>query len=110
VKLDVRKQFFDERLTVKVGGKVNIEGEEQRSENLQRVAGDVVILYDLTEDGRFKLKGFNTTEYENMFEGELRKTGVGIIYNRDYYHLRNLFQADSLDRRRKSSDNDLIVE
>jgi len=105
VKLDLRKQFFDDRLTVRVGGKVNIEGEQERSNNLQRVAGDVVVLYDLTEDGRFKLKGFNTTEYENMLEGELRKTGVGIIYNRDYYHFRNLFQADTLDRRRKKSDN-----
>ena len=92
VALDVQKQFLNERLTVQVGGKVNIEGNERQANNMNRLAGDVRVLYDLTEDGKFKLKGFNTTEYENIFEGEITKTGVGIIYNRDIYSLSDLFK------------------
>ncbi|MFW5820324.1 MAG: translocation/assembly module TamB domain-containing protein, partial [Bacteroidota bacterium] len=100
VALDVRKEFLNERLTVQVGGKVNIEGDERMANNMNRLAGDVKVLYDLTEDGRFKLKGFNTTEYENIFEGEVTKTGVGFIYNRDIYSLSELF-----NQKKKENDN-----
>lgn len=99
VALDVQKEFLDERLTVQVGGKVNIEGDERQASNMNRLAGDVRVLYDLTRDGRFKLKGFNTTEYENIFEGEITKTGVGIIYNRDIYSLSDLFNQKKEEKR-----------
>ncbi len=101
VALDVQKEFLNERLTVQVGGKVNIEGDERMANNMNRLAGDVKVLYDLTKDGRFKLKGFNTTEYENIFEGEVTKTGVGVIYNRDVYSLSELFNL-----KKKENDNE----
>lgn len=100
VALDVEKQFLNERLTVQLGGKVNIEGEEQYANDMNRLAGDVRVLYDLTGDGRFKLKGFNTTEYENIFEGEITKTGLGIIYNQDIYKLPDLF-----NQKKKENEN-----
>ena len=92
VALDVQKQFLNERLTVQVGGKVNIEGNERQANNMNRLAGDVRVLYDLTEDGKFKLKGFNTTEYENIFFVYFTKTGAGISYNRYIYSLSDIFK------------------
>ncbi|MFW5821200.1 MAG: translocation/assembly module TamB domain-containing protein, partial [Bacteroidota bacterium] len=100
VALDVQKDFLNERLTVQVGGKANIEGDESQTNNMNRLAGDVRVLYDITPDGRFKFKGFNTTEYENIFEGEITKTGVGIIFNRDIYRLSDLF-----NRKKKENGN-----
>ncbi len=102
VALDVRKEFLNERLTVQVGGKVNIEGDERVANNMNRLAGDVKVLYDLTEDGRFKIKGFNTREFENIFEGEVTKTGVGFIYNRDVYSLSELFEKNKKENEKSN--------
>jgi uncharacterized short protein YbdD (DUF466 family) len=91
VQIDMQKRFLNDRLSVQVGGKMNLEDEERQNTPFNSLAGNVVMLYDLTPDGRLKLKGFSTTEYENYLEGEITKTGVGIIFNRDYYRLRELF-------------------
>jgi hypothetical protein len=91
VQLDLEKRFFNDRLSVQVGGKMNLEDPTPENTSFNSLAGNVVMLYDLTPDGRLKLKGFSTTEYENYLEGEITKTGVGIIFNRDYQNLRQMF-------------------
>ena len=60
------------------------------------------VFYELTPDGRWILKGFNTTEYGDLLEGEVRKTGLGIIYNRDFYMLSELW------KKQQSNQNDKV--
>jgi hypothetical protein len=94
VQANVSKQLFNERLTVKVGGSANIEDPNQANNNtanMSTIAGDVEIEYKLTENGVYILQGFRKTEYEDVLDGELRKTGVALIFNKDFYHFRNLF-------------------
>ncbi len=107
VEFDVKKQFLNERLTVQVGGKVNVEGRQQRAnEDVSTLSGDVRVFYDLTEDGRWVLKGFNVNEYGNLLEGEIRKTGVGIIYNRDMYKLSDLWSGENQKPTEKQQKED----
>jgi hypothetical protein len=74
-----------------VGGNVELEGERAKQNNASDVAGNINIDYKLTEDGRYKLRGFRQNQYENPIEGEITKTGVGVVYVRNYNKLRELF-------------------
>ncbi len=90
LQLGVSKTLLNDKVTVQVGGNVDIEGEKAKQNNASDVAGNISIEYKLTDDGRYKLKGFRENEYENPIEGELTKTGFGIIYRRNYNKLKEL--------------------
>jgi len=95
LELGVSKQFLNDRITVQVGGDVDLEGEQARAQNVgdiaNNLAGNVSVEYKLTSNGRYRLKGFRKIEYRNILEGELTRTGVGLIYSRDFRKMRQLF-------------------
>jgi len=78
---------------VRVGGNVDLEGERASQNSVNDVAGNVSIDYRLTEDGRYKLKGFRENQYENPIEGELIKTGVGVVFVRNFNTFKQLFHS-----------------
>jgi len=71
-------------LTVQVGGVVDVEGERVKQNSVSNIATDVDLEYKLTEDGRYRLKGFSHNQYEGAIEGQLVETGVGVVYVRDF--------------------------
>lgn len=91
LQIGISKQLFKDKVTIRVGGNVELEGERAKQNNASDVAGNINIDYKLTEDGRYKLRGFRQNQYENPIEGEITKTGVGVVYVRNYNKLRELF-------------------
>ncbi|HSN49864.1 MAG TPA: translocation/assembly module TamB domain-containing protein, partial [Bacteroidales bacterium] len=91
LQLGVSKELMQGRITVQVGGDIDLEGQKASQNNISDIAGNISIEYKLTEDGRFKLKGFRSNEYENPIEGELTKTGIGLIYTKDFNHLKKTY-------------------
>ena len=61
-----------------------MEGEKAKQNSASDITGDVTVEYKLTEDGRYRLKGFRHNQYEGAIEGQLVETGVGIVYVRDF--------------------------
>jgi hypothetical protein len=92
VEVGVKKQLFDERLSVQVGGSVDLEGEKARQNSGGNIAGDVSVEYKLTEDGRLRLKAFRHNQYEGAIEGQLVETGAGILYVRDFNKWNEIFK------------------
>jgi translocation and assembly module TamB len=92
VEIGLKKQLFDERLSVQLGGSIDVEGERARQNQATDIASDVQIEYRLTQDGRFRLKGFRHNQYEGAIEGQLVETGVGIVYVRDFNRWKNFFR------------------
>jgi hypothetical protein len=92
LQIGVSKQLFKDKVTIRVGGNVELEGERAKQNNASDVAGNINIDYKLTEDGRYKLRGFRQNQYENPIEGEITKTGVGVVYVRNYNRLKELFR------------------
>jgi translocation and assembly module TamB len=92
VKLGLSKELLNKRVTVQVGGNVDVEGEKAKQNNASEIAGNMLIEYKLTEDARYKLKGFRKNEYENPIEGELTKTGIGVIFTKDYNTMKELMK------------------
>lgn len=90
----VKKTLFNDRLSVQVGGSVDLEGEKSRQNNVSDLTGDVTLEYQLTDNGRYRLKAFRQNQYEGAIEGELNETGFGVIYTRDFNLWRELFRRD----------------
>jgi hypothetical protein len=95
LQLGLSKEFMNDRIIVEVGGNVELEGEQARSSagnnRASEIAGNVKIEYKLTPNGRYRLKGFRRTEYEDPIEGEVIVTGIGASYSRDFRRMRQLF-------------------
>ncbi len=92
VEVGVKKQLFNEKLSVQVGGSVDLEGEKARQNSKSNIAGDVNIEYKLTEDGRLRMKAFRHNQYEGAIEGQLVETGAGIVYARDFNRWKEFFK------------------
>ncbi|MBS0011014.1 MAG: translocation/assembly module TamB domain-containing protein [Bacteroidales bacterium] len=93
VEVGIKQQLFNERLSVKVGGTVDIEGERALQNQASDITGDVMVEYKLTKDGRFRLKGFRHSQYEGALDGQIIETGAGVSYVRDFNKWKDLFRA-----------------
>lgn len=93
VEVGLKKQLFNERLSVQVGGTVDVEGEKAKQNSASDITSDVTVEYKLVKDGRYRLKGFRHNQYEGAIEGQLIETGIGVSYVRDFNAWKDLFRA-----------------
>jgi hypothetical protein len=100
VEIGIKKQLFNERLSVQVGGNIDVEGEKAKQNSASDITSDVTIEYKLTDDGRYRLKGFRHNQYEGAIEGQLVETGVGVLYVHDFNKWKEFFKAP----KKKSND------
>lgn len=110
VEFGVKQQLFDERLSVEIGGSVNVEGDQGPQDNASEIASDVTVEYKLTKDGRFRMKGFRLNQYEAL-EGQIVETGIGVVYVKDFNRWNRLFKArrnrgDSLNNQNTNETSD----
>ncbi|HEA28823.1 MAG TPA: translocation/assembly module TamB [Leeuwenhoekiella sp.] len=84
--LDVaaQKKLLDDRLIVSVGSEVDLQGSPSANEGPSPVIGNVSLEYLLTEDGRFRVKGFRRNEFENVIDGQLIISGISLIFTREF--------------------------
>ena len=97
VEIGVKKEFFKNRLSLQVGGTIDVEGAAQKSNQSNDLSGNVVVEYKLTPDGRYRLKGFRQNEYEGFIDGQLTETGVGLIYSWDFGKWKELLSPPRKD-------------
>ena len=93
VEIGLKKQLFNERVTVQIGGSVDVEGEKAKQNTANDITSDAMIEYKLTKDGRYRLKGFRNYQYEGALEGQIIETGVGVSYVHDFNKWKELFKA-----------------
>ncbi|MFC4872965.1 translocation/assembly module TamB domain-containing protein [Negadavirga shengliensis] len=93
--LSARKRFFDDRLVVQVGSQIDIEGSSQ-AQGMDRgnaLLGNVSIEYLLTENGRYRLRGFRRNQFESFIDGQLVVTGMSVIFNREFNQFYELWRG-----------------
>lgn len=76
----MKKAFFDDRFVVEMGSNVAIQGYQPANQ----IVGDVAVEYKLTEDGRYRLRGYRRNDFENPVEGQVVITGLGLIFSREF--------------------------
>ena len=92
VEIGVKQQLFNERLSVEIGGSVDVEGDRTSQNSANDITSDVTVEYKLTKDGRLRMKGFRQNQYEGAIEGQLIETGIGVVYVRDLNRWSRLFK------------------
>ncbi len=83
--LTFTKRLFEDRVSVNIGGNVDV-GNEIVTGDKVAIAGDFIVVYNITPDGRFQLKAFNKFDYD-IFLHDYNKVGVGVKISRDFDRL-----------------------
>jgi hypothetical protein len=98
----LRTQLFNDRLLI--DGNFGVRGTSE-SQNTSNVVGDINVEYQITEDGRFRIKAFNRTNDISFLEDNAPYTqGVGIFYRKEFETFRDLFKRNK-DKKKKKSEN-----
>ena len=91
--IGISKKLLNDRLKVTVGSSFGIEGPQQTNQNANNIAGDVSIDYQLSKDGRYKLRAYRVNKYQVALQGEVVETGVAFIMTLDYNKFRELISS-----------------
>lgn len=104
VGVDLKKTFLNDRLEMSMGSNVSLENSSNSATNEQesytQVAGHFVLEYKLTESGKYRVKVFNTTDYDALRQSNVNKTGVGITYKESF---RKLIDKDKKKDKKKNA-------
>ncbi|MEP6793528.1 MAG: translocation/assembly module TamB domain-containing protein [Saprospiraceae bacterium] len=81
--------FFNDRLSVNVGGNYVSGSALEASKGGKYFAGDISLEYWITPDRRLKIRAYNRNEV--TFEGHKNKVGLGLAYRREYDSFSEIF-------------------
>lgn len=96
------KRFWNDRLTVVIGGEVNSGETQNRNESF---INNVSLEWKINEAGNRYIRLFYDKNYESILEGEIIETGVGYVYKRKLDNLKELFIF-----RKKDDSEQLILQ
>ncbi|MBC7747984.1 MAG: translocation/assembly module TamB domain-containing protein [Methylotenera sp.] len=85
------KKLLNDRLKVTVGSSFGIEGPKQVNQNANNIAGDVSLDYQLSKNGRYKIRVYRVNKYQVALQGEVVETGVAFVITLDYNKFKELF-------------------
>lgn len=85
------KKLLNDRLKVTVGSSFGLEGPQQANQESNNIAGDLALDYQLTKDGRYKVRAYRLNKYQVALQGQVVETGVAFIITIDYNKFRELF-------------------
>ena len=92
--ISISKSFLKDKLRITVGTSIS-DNPEVNSANglLQSLTAD----YKLTKDGNVQLHLFSQRDYNNVLEGELYKSGLGVRATKDWRRM-EVYKGDSIAR------------
>lgn len=85
------KKLLDDRLKITVGSSFGLEGPQQENQDATNIAGDISAEYQLTKDGRYRVKAYRKNLYQVALLGEVVETGVAFIITIDYNKFKEIF-------------------
>ncbi|MEN9523876.1 MAG: hypothetical protein RL065_2253 [Bacteroidota bacterium] len=88
--INLSRRFLKDRLTIEADGLYDYGATTTNNNN--GFVGNFLIEYNLTPDGRIKIKGFRKTEYDVLNERNRNRTGLGLAYKREFNSLSEFFE------------------
>jgi hypothetical protein len=98
----ISKQLLNDRLKVTVGSSFGLEGTQQANQETNRIAGDVSLDYQLSKDGRYRVRAYRKNDYQVALQGQVVETGVAFTITFDYDNFRELFQKSTAEKEARS--------
>jgi len=94
VEVEMSKKFFNDRVSVNIGGNVDINNTStsQNQNRISNITSDFVIEYDIQEDGNVKVKAFRKGDYDMFTNKRESKTGAGLFYREQFDTLGELIR------------------
>ncbi len=96
------KRFWNDRLTVIIGGEVN-SGKNANESNNESFINNVSLEWKISESGNRYIRLFYDKNYESILEGEIIETGIGYVYKRKLNNLKELL----IFRRKEKEDTQI---
>ena len=104
-----QKKLFNDRLIVRVGSEVDIQGSGS-NEEVAPIIGDVSLEYLITENGRYRLKGFRKNQFENVVDGQTIVSGIALIFTQEFNKFDELWQAIMKGKTKKEKAEEEALE
>ena len=117
LQLALTKRFFNDRVTIDVGGDFDFGGPTTAGgdpgddkNQTTNIAGDFIIEYSIREDGRIRLKAFRKSDYDIFSQGNRNKTGMSVFYREEFDKVGEIGQRmrekRALRRKRKAEEKE----
>jgi len=90
----ISKSFFNDRLRLSVGAALSDNPDAYKNVGL---INNISAEYKLTKDGMVSLRAFGQRDYNNILEGELIKSGLGVRATKEWRR-QEVYKSDSLFR------------
>ena len=58
--------------------------------------------YQITEDGRYRLRGFRKSEFENVIDGQTIVSGISLIFTKEFNEFHQLWNSILRAQKEKS--------
>ena len=102
IELEYTQRLFNDRLSFNIGGNVDVgnQSTETNNENPVAIAGDFVVEYKITPDGRIRIKAFNKFDYD-IFYGDYNKVGASIYITEEFDNFKELFDRGQKKKKKK---------
>lgn len=102
--ITAEKSLMNDRLIVRVGSEVDIQGSTPVPGESSPVIGNVSIEYLLTEEGKLRLKAFRKNQYENVIDGQLVVTGIALIFMEEFNKFKELWHKAAVEETSKNTE------
>lgn len=91
IEVEFEKRLFDNRLSISIGGNFDL-GEQVGSTDEVYIAGDFVVEYMLSPDGKYRLRIYNRFD-DDIFTGEYNKTGISFFITQEFDTFKEWFKS-----------------
>ena len=86
-----QKSFLNDRLVVRVGSEVDIEGTSSDPAETNPLIGNVSLQYLISEDGTWRIKGFRLNQFESVIDGQVIASGIALIFSKEFNKFQELW-------------------
>ncbi|RDI56175.1 translocation/assembly module TamB [Flavobacterium glaciei] len=103
----ISKTLLNDRLKVTVGSSFGIEGPQQVNQNANNIAGDVSLDYQLSKDGRYKIRVYRVNKYQVALQGEVVETGIAFVITINYNKFKELYAKSEAKKAKQKAKKEL---
>ncbi len=98
------------RFNVNVGGNFDFGNTNSSVTATNNLAGDFEVEYSISEDGKFRIKGFRKSDYDIFENANKNKTGIGLFFRKDFDTAGEFFQLSNGKKTASKNDDKPIID
>jgi len=98
------------RFNVNVGGNFDFGNTNSSVTATNNLAGDFEVEYSISEDGKFRIKGFRKSDYDIFENANKNKTGIGFFFRKDFDTASEFFQLSNGKKTASKNDDKPIID